>query len=287
MCVVLCVLCVHVVLCMSVSCWCVHVVLCVDVVLCVVVSCCGVCVCLCLCACGVCVLCVLCGVSVGCVVCVVCSVWCWWSLARGKPPCVSVQNASVCTVRTSPCVPATGPNVQDIRACCRYTRRRPHRTHGGVLNVHTGGFTSPLLFSSLIPSLLVLSFSSSLLLSCLSSYMSLSLFFLLFSLFSFLLYLLFHLLFLHTQRRDQTDKWLHQLRTAMHRDPLNQERAINLSILAMSLMGSSRVLSQIKPQAPLLVVPFPQCRIFMFNVLPALPGFTLSLSQERYCISKN
>ena len=57
-----------------------------------------------------------------------------------KPPCVYVQNASVCTVRTSPCVPATGPNVQDIRACCRYTRRRPDRTHGGVLNVHTGGF---------------------------------------------------------------------------------------------------------------------------------------------------
>ena len=53
-----------------------------------------------------------------------------------------VQNASVCTVRTSPCVPATGPNVLDIRACCRYTRRRPDRTHGGVLNVHTGGFSA-------------------------------------------------------------------------------------------------------------------------------------------------
>ena len=128
-------------------------------------------------------------------------------LGMRKTPCVYVQNASVCTVRASPCVPATGPNVLDIRACCRYTRRRPDRTHGGVLNVHTGGFSSPLLFSSLlISSLLVLSFSSSLLLSCLSSYMSLSLFFLLFSLFSFLLYLLFHLLFLHTQRRDQTDK---------------------------------------------------------------------------------
>ena len=60
-----------------------------------------------------------------------------------KPPCVYVQNASVCTVRTSPCVPATGPNVQDIRACCRYTRRRPDRTHGGVLNVHTGVFRVP------------------------------------------------------------------------------------------------------------------------------------------------
>ena len=53
-----------------------------------------------------------------------------------------VQNASVCTVRTSPCVPATGPHVLDMRACCRYTRRRPDRTHGGVLNVHTGGFSA-------------------------------------------------------------------------------------------------------------------------------------------------
>ena len=43
-------------------------------------------------------------------------------------------------------------------------------------------------------------------------------------------------------------------------------------------MGSSRVLSQIKPQAPLLVVPFRQCLIFMFNVL--------SLSQEILCIEK-
>ena len=47
-------------------------------------------------------------------------------------------------------------------------------------------------------------------------------------------------------------------------------------------LGSSRVLSQIKPQAPLLVVPFRQCLIFMFNVLSALPGF----SQEILCIAK-
>ena len=38
------------------------------------------------------------------------------------------------------------------------------------------------------------------------------------------------------------------------------------------------MLSQIKPQAPLLVVPFRQCLIFMFNVL--------SLSQEILCIEK-
>ena len=38
--------------------------------------------------------------------------------------------------------------------------------------------------------------------------------------------------------------------------PRERERAINLTILALSQPGSSRVLSQIKPQAPLLVVPF-------------------------------
>ena len=31
--------------------------------------------------------------------------------------------------------------------------------------------------------------------------------------------------------RNQADKSLHELRTAMHHHPLNQERAINLSIL--------------------------------------------------------
>ena len=94
------------VLCVVVSCWCVHVVLCVR------------CVC-----CGVCVLCVLCGVSVGCVVCCflcvcVCTCGVGEAWARGKPPCVYVQNASVCTVRTSPCVPATGPNVLDMWRIC-------------------------------------------------------------------------------------------------------------------------------------------------------------------------
>ena len=194
------VLCVHVVLCVVVSCLCVHVVLRVHVVLCVHV---------------------VLGVGVLCVY-----MWCWWSLARGKPPCMYVQNASVCTVRTSPCVPATGPHVLDMRACCRYTRRRPDSTHGSVLNVHTGGFSLLSLLLSLSLSLLlslVLSFLFSSLVLSLFLHVSFS-FFLLFSLFSFLLYLLFHLLFhilflslsLHTQRRDQPDKWLHQLRTAMN-----------------------------------------------------------------------
>ena len=46
--------------------------------------------------------------------------------------------------------------------------------------------------------------------------LSLSLFFLLFPLFSILLYPPQHLLFLYTLRKNQTDKWLYQLRTAMH-----------------------------------------------------------------------
>ena len=52
---------------------------------------------------------------------------------------------------------------------------------------------------------------------------------------------------------------LHPLRTAMHHQPPNRERTLNHSIL----MVSGRVfpvLSQIKPQPPLLVVPFHQFR---------------------------
>ncbi len=37
--------------------------------------------------------------------------------------------------------------------------------------------------------------------------------------------------------RNKPDKSLHQLRTAMHHHPSNQERAINLSILTMSCPG--------------------------------------------------
>ena len=74
----------------------------------------GVCMWCCVCVCVVVCVCVLCGVSVGCVVlffvCVcTCGVGEAWHAEN--PPCVYVQNASVCTVRTSPCVPATGPNV--------------------------------------------------------------------------------------------------------------------------------------------------------------------------------
>ena len=44
--------------------------------------------------------------------------------------------------------------------------------------------------------------------------------------------------------------------------------------------------SQIRPQAPLLVVPISPCLIFMFYVLSALPGFRSRFSQETLCIAK-
>ena len=126
---------------------------------------------------------------------------------------MSVQNASVCTVRTSPCVPATGPNVQDIRACCRYTRRRPDRTHGGVLDGHTGGFSSPLLFSCLVS-----------LLTCL---------FLFFSyLFSFLFSPLSSLsssLSAHTETRSDRQVTPPTKNGHAPRDPLNQDCSLLLS----------------------------------------------------------
>ena len=83
---------------------------------------------------------------------------------------------------------------------------------------------------------------------------------------------IYFIFFLHTQRRDQTDKWLYQLRTAMHHAIhwIKRELSICQSLLCHNL-GSSRVLSQIKPQAPLLVVPIRPCLFFMFNVLSALP----------------
>ena len=243
-----CVLCVHVV-CGVCTCgvWCWWCVCTCGVVWCVYMWCCVVCVhvVLCVvCTCGVCV----------CVVCT-CGVFCWWcvwcvvKLGTRKTPRVYVQNASVCTVRTSPCVPATSPHVQDMRACCRYTRRRPDRTHGGVLNVHTGevSLLSLLLSLSLSVALsLVLSFVFSSLVLSLFLHVSFS-FFLLFSLFSFLLSSpLSSSLSLsftaHTETRSDRQVTLPTKNGHAPRDPVNQERAINLSILAMSQPGKfSRV----------------------------------------------
>ena len=88
---------------------------------------CGMCI-LCLVCCGV----VMCGVGAGvgvqCVVrcvrgvcvCCVCGVLCvvcvWRGLARGRPPRVKVQNASVCAFRTHPCVPAKHAHARVLPA---------------------------------------------------------------------------------------------------------------------------------------------------------------------------
>ena len=87
-----------------------------------------------LCLCPRVMLCVLC-----CVVCVVVVVVCVWCVfvccgtlkRRGKNPCVHSKK--------SPCMPAPRPHVfQHVCAWCRDTRGRFERTHGDVLNVHTG-----------------------------------------------------------------------------------------------------------------------------------------------------
>ena len=143
-----------------------------------------------------------------CVVLVLCVyMWCCAYVCgetwHAENPRVYVQNASVCTVRTSPCVPATGPHVFDMRACCRYTRRRPDRTHGGVLNVHTGGFSllsSPLSFSLSVA--LSRSFFP-LLFSCLVSPLTCLFFFLFLLLFSFPFSFSLFLSLFHCTHRDE------------------------------------------------------------------------------------
>ena len=60
---------------------------------------------------------------------------------RGGGTGVCIDRVSVCTFKTSACVPAPSPHFSYMWAWCRYTRGRFERTHGGVLNVHTGVFT--------------------------------------------------------------------------------------------------------------------------------------------------
>ena len=86
--------------------------------------------------------------------CVWCSVWCVcglvcvcvcvnvWGVARlgaRKNPRAHVQHASVCCFKTPPCVAARRPHVFNMRASCRFTRKRFETTHGGVLDMSTGG----------------------------------------------------------------------------------------------------------------------------------------------------
>ena len=44
---------------------------------------------------------------------------------------------SVCTFKTSSCVPEPCAHVSHMWACCQYTRRRFECTHGGVADGHT------------------------------------------------------------------------------------------------------------------------------------------------------
>ena len=94
-----------------------------------------------------------------------CCVFCWWCGVvrlgmRKTSPCVDskrlrvcVQDASVCTGKTPACAEHAGVS--------RYTRRRPERTHGGILNLHTEGFSaSSSLLSPLLSSLLSCSLPS-------------------------------------------------------------------------------------------------------------------------------
>ena len=147
--------------------------------------------------------------------------------------------------------------------------------------------SSSLLFSFLRFSLLFSSLVLSLLLHVSFSF---SLFLLLFSLF-FFSSSLFSLLFspssssslssslslsftAHTETRSTRQVTPPTKNRHAPRDPLNQERAINLSIPCyVTTWEVLHVLSQIKPQAPLPVLPIRPCLIFMLNVLSALPGF--------------
>ena len=86
----------------------------------------------------------------------------------------------MCRSKTHPCVPAKRPHVFNMRAVCRYTRKRSEPTHGDVSNLHAkrregrrvreGGGSLLSLFPSLFLSSVVLFlFSLSLLSSSLSS----------------------------------------------------------------------------------------------------------------------
>ena len=53
-----------------------------------------------------------------------------------SPLRVSIRNASVCTFKTSSCVPEPCAHLSHMWACCHYKRRRFECTHGGVVDGH-------------------------------------------------------------------------------------------------------------------------------------------------------
>ena len=132
-----------------------------------------------------------CCVWLWCCVCMWCCVWvvvwCVVKLGTRKTPlCVRSkrlrvygQDVSVCTGNK----PACARMSSTCGPVAGFTRRRPDRTHGGVLNVHTGVFSLLSLLLSLSLSVALSRSFFPLLFSCLVSLLT-CLF--LFSLFSFL-----------------------------------------------------------------------------------------------------
>ena len=92
----------------------------------------------CVCACGV-----VCGTRVLCFGVVVSCCVCWLVYRVVSVVCGvcgaawHAEKTSVCRFKTLPSVPAKRAHVFNMRACCRYTRKRFETTHGDVLNLHT------------------------------------------------------------------------------------------------------------------------------------------------------
>ena len=61
-----------------------------------------------------------------------------------KPLGLPMKNVSVCTFKTSPCVPAPRAHMlKHVCVWCRCTRQRFERTHGDVLSGHITHHTTP------------------------------------------------------------------------------------------------------------------------------------------------
>ena len=140
-------------------------VVCCDVLWCVVVRC-GALWCIVVCCgrggvCGLACGCVRRGVLCACGLCL-CVCVCVSVLVKKNPVC-RFQHASVCTLKTSPCVPATCPHVQSMWTFCQYTRGRFERTHGGVFEcTHwVQGLSSSVLLTKICPRWVITCFRGS------------------------------------------------------------------------------------------------------------------------------